>query len=274
MSKDLVRVISAVVMICIVIGLVMLGSTASFFMLAVVGTLVLDEIVVNFLKHNRFGLNYLASQLIYLGPVLGTYFYMDANSFSNQLVVHITMLMNIGLLVYLFLSTSISYKITDSLKKLPFFVGFYISLNIFSLSFLFFHQAWWQLATVLLFITYGMDSGAWLFGKNFGKHKLWPKVSPNKTIEGLIGGMFSAGVLGGITYHLIFGEFFISQFFVFCLLGAISQIGDLLQSRVKREVGIKDSSNLIPGHGGVFDRVDSLFFLTPFYLVLIQYYLS
>ena len=85
--------------------------------------------------------------------------------------------------------------------------------------------------------------------------------------------MLSAGVLGGIAYHLIFGEF-LCQFFVFCLLGAISQIGDLLQSRVKREVGIKDSSNLIPGHGGVFDRVDSLFFLTPFYLVLVQYYLS
>ena len=61
--------------------------------------------------------------------------------------------------------------------------------------------------------------------QEFWKHKLRPKVSPNKTVEGLVGGMLSAGLLGGVTYHLIFGEFYISQFFVFChhsLLGAIS----------------------------------------------------
>ena len=128
-NKDLTRVISAIVMIGLVVGLVMLGSTASFFMLTIVGALVLDELVVNFFKHSRFGINYLVSQLIYLVPLFGSYFYLDAKTF-NQLVVHLTML-TYRLLVYLFLSTSISYKITDSLKKFPYFVGFYISLNIF-----------------------------------------------------------------------------------------------------------------------------------------------
>ena len=182
--------------------------------------------------------------------------------------------MNIALLFYLFLSSKIEFKLTCFLKIYPYFIGVYTFLNIFSLSYLFFHISWWQLLTVLLFITYGMDTGAWLIGKNFGKTKLWPSVSPNKTLEGLIGGMVFSGILGGGAFHLVFGEFTIVQFFIFCLLGTISQLGDLLQSRMKREVGIKDSSKLIPGHGGVFDRVDSLFFLTPFFLVLIQYYVS
>ena len=182
--------------------------------------------------------------------------------------------MNVGLLFYLFSSGYQNFKLTIFLNKSPYFVGGYIFFNIFSLSHLFFHESWWQLLTVLLFITYGMDTGAWFFGKNFGKNKLWPAVSPNKTIEGLFGGMLCAGILGGAAFHFSFGKFFISQFFIFCLLGAVSQLGDLLQSKIKREAGIKDSSSLIPGHGGVFDRVDSLFFLTPFFLVLVQYYLS
>ena len=274
MNKDMVRILSAVVMILIVIGLVALGNKISFLMVSVVGCLVLDELLINFLRLNRFKAKYIATAALYVIPLAACFYFSSAQLFSNLLIIHISMLMNIGLLIYLFLSTSISFKLTEFLKKYPYFIGLYIFLNIFSLSYMFHHKSWWQLLTVLLFVTYGMDSGAWLFGKNFGKHKLWPEVSPNKTIEGLFGGMLSAGLLGGLSYHLIFGEFFISQFFTFCLLGAISQIGDLLQSRVKREAGIKDSSNLIPGHGGVFDRVDSLFFLTPFYLVLIQYYLS
>jgi len=117
-----------------------------------------------------------------------------------------------------------------------------------------------------------MDTGAWFFGKKFGKNKLWPSVSPNKTVEGLIGGMILSGLLGGICFHLLYNQFSISLFFLFCFLGLLAQLGDLLQSKMKRQVGIKDSSNLIPGHGGVFDRVDSLFFLTPFFLAFFTLY--
>lgn len=274
MNKDLTRVISAVVMILMVIGLISLGSKAAFAMLVIVGLLVSDELLTNFFTTDRFGAKYISSILIFLGPIVGLFFFQNGALFSSQIAIHFALLMNVGLLFYLFYLGGEKFRLTSFLKNVPYPVGAYIFLNIFSLSYLFFHQSWWQLLTVLLFVTYGMDTGAWFFGKNFGRHKLWPKVSPNKTVEGLFGGMLCAGVFGGIAFHLIFKNFTIVLFFIFCILGAVSQLGDLLQSKIKREAGIKDSSNLIPGHGGVFDRVDSLFFLTPFFLVLIQYYLA
>lgn len=274
MIKDKSRIISAIVMILMMIGLISLGQEATFIILVIVGLVVSDEILINFLKLKREKSKYLLSQVGYLILILGSYFFQNKFLLKNNLVVQISILMNIGLLFYLFYNNGEQFKLTKFLPKNVFFVSIYIFFNIFSLSYLFFHQYWWQLLTVLLFVTYGMDTGAWFFGKNFGKHKLWPKVSPNKTVEGLIGGMITSGILGGICFHLIFRTFKIEQFFLFCLFGAVSQLGDLLQSKLKREAGIKDSSQLIPGHGGVFDRVDSLFFLTPFYLVLIQYYLA
>jgi len=274
MTKDLPRILSAVVMIGIVVGLVLLGPKASFVMLILVGALVFDELQVNFLKAERTSLKYSSSFLLFIVPMLLSFFIKSQQIFSNQAVVHFCLLMNIGLLFYLFLPQKSKFKLISTLRNHSYLIGIYVLLNIFSLSHLFFHPSWWKLLTVLLFITYGMDTGAWFVGKNLGRHKLWPSVSPNKTIEGLVGGMLFAGVLGGSSFHFVFGKFYISQFFVFCLFGAISQLGDLLQSKIKRESGIKDSSNLIPGHGGVFDRVDSLFFLTPFYLVLVQYYLA
>lgn len=274
MQKDFPRIISAIVMILVVIGLVFLGPKALFIMLILVGGFVFDELQINFIKGKRSSIAYLISFLIFITPLLLIFFINEQKIFSNLLLVHFCLLMNIGLLIYLFLPLNSKFKITQALKKYPYGIGAYVFLNIFSLTHLFFHPNWWQLLTVLLFITYGMDTGAWFIGKNFGKNKLWPSVSPNKTIEGLFGGMLFAGVLGGGSFHFVFGKFFVSQFFVFCLFGAVSQLGDLLQSKIKRESGIKDSSNLIPGHGGVFDRVDSLFFLTPFYLVLVQYYLA
>src|SRR5690606_12695790 len=124
---------------------------------------------------------------------------------------------------------------------------------------------WQEVIIVLLFVNFGMDSFAWFFGKNFGKHKLWPKVSPKKTVEGLLGGVISTGILGSILWRLFFNETSVMLFFVFCLLGLIAQVGDLVQSKIKRQFEIKDSSTLIPGHGGVYDRIDSLLFLAPFY---------
>ncbi len=274
MGKDMTRITSAIVMILAVVGLVLLGPKASFVMLLIVGTLVSDELLVNFIRVKRFSSSYFIALVVFITPIVGFFFLSNSKNFSNQIIVHLCLLMNVGLLFYLFSFFRDEFKLTNFLAKVPFLVGIYAFFNIFSLSHLFFHQSWWQLLTVLLFITYGMDTGAWFVGKNFGKNKLWPAVSPNKTIEGLVGGMLLAGTLGGAAFHFVFGDFYISQFFIFCLLGGISQLGDLLQSKIKREAGIKDSSSLIPGHGGVFDRVDSLFFLTPFYLVLIQYYLS
>lgn len=123
-----------------------------------------------------------------------------------------------------------------------------------------------------VFITaWSTDTFAYFTGYLFGKRKLVPEISPKKTIEGSIG-----GIIGSIVISLIFSYIFIPKFIfhsiILGLLGSIfSQIGDLIASRIKRYVGIKDFGNLIPGHGGILDRFDSILLTAPivyYYLIL------
>jgi phosphatidate cytidylyltransferase len=127
--------------------------------------------------------------------------------------------------------------------------------------------AW--LVMLVFLTTWAVDSGAYFIGRFLGKTKLAPRLSPGKTIEGSVGGFVSAVVIGAVVgaiirlpqpHGLILGA----------LVGIVAQIGDLTESAWKREVGIKDSGALIPGHGGILDRIDSLLFTGP----LVYWYLS
>ena len=121
---------------------------------------------------------------------------------------------------------------------------------------------WWAIFGLL--ITWITDSGAYFVGIRLGKHKLWPRLSPKKTWEGAIGGWIT-GVLG----TLLLGEILLPgiSWEQWLLLGAIvsfvAPFGDLSVSMLKREIGVKDSGRLIPGHGGMLDRLDSLLFVVP-----------
>lgn len=116
----------------------------------------------------------------------------------------------------------------------------------------------------ILIVTAAGDTGAFYIGRRFGRHKLFERVSPKKTIEGSIGGLFSSVILG-----TLFGVAFIDgvpvgDWIALCAALAVTgQVGDLIESAVKRMCGRKDSSNLLPGHGGVLDRLDSLLFVFP-----------
>jgi len=112
----------------------------------------------------------------------------------------------------------------------------------------------------VLAVVWMADVAAYFSGRAFGKHKLAPAISPGKTWEGAIGAAVGV-VLYGIALRLAFGFAPVSlPLWVLCLLGvtAISVVGDLFESMLKRQAGIKDSSNVLPGHGGVLDRIDSL----------------
>ena len=129
------------------------------------------------------------------------------------------------------------------------------------------YNSYGQFALLSLFlILWTADSGAYFVGSKMGKRKLAPKVSPGKSIEGLLGGIFSVVVLSII---LLMSDLlpFDSFLFVFisALTGIISVFGDLFESIIKREASAKDSSNLLPGHGGFLDRLDSLFAAAPIY---------
>jgi phosphatidate cytidylyltransferase len=113
------------------------------------------------------------------------------------------------------------------------------------------------------------DTFAYAFGKSFGKHKLYEKVSPNKTIEGGV-----AGLLGAIITILVVKAFnilplaWMSAIIIGFTVGVLGQMGDLVESWFKRDAGVKDSSTILPGHGGMLDRFDSLLFLSPSLLIL------
>jgi phosphatidate cytidylyltransferase len=142
----------------------------------------------------------------------------------------------------------------------------YIYLPVFSLLWLRSEPAV-GLATVvwLLVLVWATDTGAYVAGRLIGGPKLVPRVSPNKTWAGLFGGVMAAGSVG-----LVIAIYFGTQspgylVFVSTILAVVGQIGDVFESFVKRRFNVKDSGNIIPGHGGVFDRLDSLLFVAMVY---------
>lgn len=127
----------------------------------------------------------------------------------------------------------------------------------------------------ILFSAWGTDVFAYAIGKIWGKHK-FSKISPNKSIEGCVGGLIGAVIIN-LVYTLICNMFFgleMSYLYIFIasiILSVLSQIGDFAASSIKRYVGIKDFSNLIPGHGGMLDRIDSVIFIAPFAYILLMF---
>ena len=127
----------------------------------------------------------------------------------------------------------------------------------------------------LIFIcSWGCDTCAYCVGMLFGKHKLAPVLSPKKSIEGAIGGVAGAALLGAI-YGMVVADKLVMKnaavtFAIICAVGAvISQFGDLIASGIKRQHGIKDYGKLIPGHGGILDRFDSVIFTAPMIYALL-----
>ena len=116
-----------------------------------------------------------------------------------------------------------------------------------------------------LMVVWGTDTGAYFAGRAFGKRKLAPRISPNKTVAGLVGGA-ALGVLVAVVGAWILGTppgQLVLVALVALLTVLFSVVGDLLESLLKRHVGVKDSGNLIPGHGGVMDRIDSVLAALP-----------
>lgn len=117
---------------------------------------------------------------------------------------------------------------------------------------------------------WGGDSGAYYLGSRFGKHRLAPRVSPKKSWEGIAGGTALTAFGVWFCRTVFFHELsVVTAVALFVALSVLSPVGDLVESVFKRDAGVKDSSDLIPGHGGFLDRTDSLFFAAPFVLALL-----
>lgn len=130
-----------------------------------------------------------------------------------------------------------------------------------------------HLASKLLTMFFGCvmltDTGAYYVGRSLGRHKLSPRISPGKTVEGAIGGFVTAVLTGLVCKVTFFTEIPITHALgLGAAIGLVGQIGDLAESMLKRGAGVKDSGNLLPGHGGMLDRIDSILFCAP----LLYYY--
>lgn len=130
--------------------------------------------------------------------------------------------------------------------------------------------------------TWASDTGAYAVGRTMGRHKLLPSVSPGKTIEGSVGGLLGSVFVTWLltrwllrpAAHLDFRWAPVGVILFGAMVSAVGQVGDLAKSLLKRDAGVKDSSTLIPGHGGVLDRVDSLLFVLPVSYVLFGWLLT
>ena len=118
------------------------------------------------------------------------------------------------------------------------------------------------------------DSAAFHVGSSMGTHKLYPRVSPNKTWEGAVAGLIFAILTAVAARHFVLAFLPMSGAIVIgVIVGTVGQMGDLVESLMKRDAGVKDSSTLIPGHGGAFDRFDSILLVAPCVYLYLEYIL-
>ena len=141
------------------------------------------------------------------------------------------------------------------------------------------HTTHLALLGLLIMVVAVTDTGAYCFGRLWGKRKLAPEISPGKTWVGLYGGVATAWLAALVSLIVVHGisvdvaDLILVSVAVF-ILSPASVVGDLFESLLKRRRGIKDSSMLIPGHGGVMDRIDGFMLATPAYALMLHFYLS
>jgi phosphatidate cytidylyltransferase len=199
-----------------------------------------------------------------------------------------------GLINYMLAVVIFCSKLTDNLHLINFILFIYLSVNF--LLFVFNKNVDVKIMSLIIFIgsyvvffmyhmillnssvfvwlvyiiAFGTDTFAYFTGKIFGKHKLYPQVSPNKTIEGAIGGVIGCTLIS-IVYFNYLGINKYIYIIIFSISASIfSMVGDLTASKIKREFKIKDFGSYLPGHGGILDRFDSVLFVAP----IVYYFIS
>jgi len=169
------------------------------------------------------------------------------------------------------LFTPFIYFIFDKISKAS-LANFYLGIFYLAVPFSIALSIKYEILLAIFIIIWASDSFAYLAGKNFGKHKLAEKISPKKTIEGLAGGMLGSIIVAFILHR--YTDFQVGSLYIFIILALIivvfGTLGDLLESKFKRQAGVKDSGNVIPGHGGILDRLDSFILAVPFVFIFLN----
>lgn len=264
-SGDLIpRIVSALVLAPLVLGGVWLGGVAFQVMLGIVILIAAYE-----WTHVTCGPGWYIDAVIIAGTALGA---MQLAVMPGNMPGYEDDLSRLGFVAAAVFSGIALLGGVGSIRGQPLrwrLLGVpYISLGPACLTWLRGQEDTGLLLTIwLLLVIWAMDIGAYIAGRAIGGPKLAPRASPNKTWAGLVGGMLSAAMVGGFfgwSAPLVTGPAPILQMALLsALIGAWSQFGDIAESMVKRHFGVKDMSNLIPGHGGILDRIDGLLFAAP-----------
>ena len=248
------RVISAIIALIIVVPLIILGGIPYYVGVGLLSIIGYYEITQVYAKEKEIPLNVRIISM-------STYLCLIASSIREYSFVldHRFIILNIlACMLPLIVYDKSKYDSDDALKLLSTTLllsiafNFMIIIRNISLYYLLY----------VLTITICSDTFAHFVGTMIGKHKLCPHVSPNKTVEGLIGGVFFGTFLGSVFFMTLINanaKLFLVVLISF-ILSLISELGDLIFSAIKRKYGVKDYGNIMPGHGGVLDRLDSIIF--------------
>jgi phosphatidate cytidylyltransferase len=205
------------------------------------------------------------------------FYFVSKNVISSKVLFLIPVITSVYFIIELFLKSKNPFRnIGINLLAL-----FYIVLPLSMIHFIGFYQNQFTGSIVLgiLFVIWGNDSGAYIIGSLIGKNKLLPHVSPNKSIEGFIGGGLFCFLVAYLNIHWfpkipLLETMQLIKPHVWYLIGVVTflfaTIGDLVESLLKRSLGIKDSGSILPGHGGFLDRFDAFLFVIPFVLAVIM----
>lgn len=263
MRNLLTRSLSGFVYVSIFLAATLFSSKSYITLIGIFGAVCIWEFS-KLIQHKSF------VTYIWLGVIL----YASYISLEIDHIHYVNGFTIAGLLILIYLLFSHQpFKVDTALQKL-FFQLIYIILPFYYLLNLPFVDDVYQpkIVIFILILIWVNDSFAYLVGKNFGKHKLFESVSPKKTIEGFIGGLVFALIASVIiANYSSFSTF--SWLIIAALVSVFGTIGDLVESKFKRQANIKDSGSIMPGHGGLLDRLDSLFFAAPFVYLYIHFLL-
>ncbi len=265
MKEVIVRFLSGVLYVSIILFSLFMSREWYIGLLFILATITLNE----FLK-----LVNLKGIIPYIVLAISIYFlsYQEANPTITLILLAITVLVNIFILRDVLVLNKLSLFKTNRY----FCIIFYIISGFIFLSLLPSIGGIYEPKIVLgiFILAWANDTFAYLIGKSLGKRKLMEKISPKKTIEGLLGGIIGASIASFFIFN--FTELYSLSFWLILalLVSILGTIGDLIQSKFKRLAGVKDSGNIMPGHGGVYDRLDSIIFASPFiylFIIIINY---
>src|SRR5699024_4669881 len=262
MKDLLIRCLSGLLYISLIVSTLFIDKTLTLLIFGTLGALCLREFL-NLLGNLSQPLHYLTLYLLLFIGLISLY--NQENSIFAPTLLIASCLFNLFIAYQLFMHKEMIYSTLNiiSLSVLYLIGGIIFMASIAFSNLEVSYKPELLLAIFLLIWT--NDSFAYLVGVTLGKRKLFPSVSPKKSVEGFIGGLLGTLIVAFIIGQYFYTEMLISHWIIIGIVASVfGTIGDLIQSKLKRKAGVKDSGKIMPGHGGIYDRLDSIIYASPF----------